>query len=233
MMLEVADVHTYYDLSHILFGISLHVDKGESVFLLGRNGSGKTTTLRSIMGLTPPRSGSVSFEGQDITNRPTHKIANMGVGFIPEDRRIFFYLTVRENLEIGAKTGGAEDIWTLDKIYSLFPILKEREKQAGPTLSGGEQQILTIARALMGNPKLLLLDEPTEGLAPLIIKTVSEHLTTLKEQGTTMLICESNVNLAAKIGDRVYLIEKGRIGWHGTLGELEADSALKLKYMGV
>ena len=233
MILEISDVHTYYDLSHILFGISLRVDKGESVFLLGRNGSGKTTTLRSIMGLTPPKAGNISFDGQDITNKPPHKISNMGVGFVPEDRRIFFYLTVRENLEIGARAGVTKDRWTLDKIYSLFPILKEREKQPGPTLSGGEQQILTIARALMGNPKLLLLDEPTEGLAPLIVKAVSEHLSTLKERGMTMLTCESNVNLASKIGDRVYLIEKGRIGWHGTLSELEADNKLKLRYMGV
>jgi branched-chain amino acid transport system ATP-binding protein len=231
MMLKVENIHTYYILSHILFGVFLCVDHGESVFLLGRNGSGKTTTLKSIMGLIPVSSGSIKFEDQEITQRPANIIANLGIGYVPEDRRIFFNLTVRENLEIGAKKG--DNVWTLDKVYALFPILKARGKQAGPTLSGGEQQMLTIARTLMGNPRLLLLDEPTEGLAPLIVKAVSDQLAALKEYATTMLVCESNVNLASRIGNRVYLIEKGKIGWDGTLNELQADSELKIRYMGV
>ena len=183
MLLEVSEINTYYGLSHILFGISLEIEEGETACILGRNGVGKTTTLRSIMGLTPPRSGSIRFRDEEIKGKQPFEIARKGIGFVPEDRIIFPDLTVHENLEIAAKSDDSRVKWTLDKIFDLFPLLKERQNQEGGTLSGGEQQMLTIARTMMGNPKLLLLDEPSEGLAPLMVRAIEEQIKLLRSEG--------------------------------------------------
>lgn len=220
-MLEVRDIHTFYGTSHILFGVSLSVNKGEVVALLGRNGAGKTTTIRSIMGLTPPRSGGIIFKGEGIKGLRPYQIARRGIGLVPAGRRIFPKLTVRENLEIAKKppTSGTE-AWTLEKIYDLFPRLKERENQAGGTLSGGEQQMLAIGRALMGNPEFLILDEPVEGLSPLMVGLVRDQLLKLKAQGMTMLLSEGNSTFAMRLSDRGYVLDKGVVKYHGTTKEL-------------
>ena len=230
MILEVKEIHTYYGTSHILFGISLEVNEGEVVCLLGRNGAGKTTTLRSIIGLTPPRSGSIKFKGQEIVGKPPYRIAPLGVGFVPDDRRIFPDLTVRQNILVARReTKGA--IWDLNRIYSLFPKLKELDSHMGNQLSGGEQQMLTIARTLMTNPQLLLLDEPGEGLAPLVIRAMEQQLLEIKKLGTTMLICEHNVGLATALSDRAYLMDKGTIRYQGTIEELRKNVEVKKKYL--
>jgi branched-chain amino acid transport system ATP-binding protein len=230
MILEVKEIHTYYGTSHILFGISLEVNEGEVVCLLGRNGAGKTTTLRSIIGLTPPRSGSIKFKGQEIVGKPPYRIAPLGVGFVPDDRRIFPDLTVRQNILVARReTKGA--IWDLNRIYSLFPKLKELDSHMGNQLSGGEQQMLTIARTLMTNPQLLLLDEPGEGLAPLVIRAMEHQLVEIKKLGTTMLICEHNVGLATALSDRAYLMDKGTIRYQGTIEELRKNVEVKKKYL--
>jgi len=232
MILEVKEIHTYYGTSHILFGISLEVNEGEVVCLLGRNGAGKTTTLRSIIGLTPPRSGSIKFKGQEIVGKPPYRIAPLGVGFVPDDRRIFPDLTVRQNILVARReTKGA--IWDLNRIYSLFPKLKELDSHMGNQLSGGEQQMLTIARTLMTNPQLLLLDEPGEGLAPLVIRAMEHQLVEIKKLGTTMLICEHNVGLATALSDRAYLMDKGTIRYQGTIEELRKNVEVKKKYLMV
>jgi len=232
MILEVKEIHTYYGTSHILFGISLEVNEGEVVCLLGRNGAGKTTTLRSIIGLTPPRSGSIKFKGQEIVGKPPYRIAPLGVGFVPDDRRIFPDLTVRQNILVARReTKGA--IWDLNRIYSLFPKLKELDSHMGNQLSGGEQQMLTIARTLMTNPQLLLLDEPGEGLAPLVIRAMEHQLLEIKKLGTTMLICEHNVGLATALSDRAYLMDKGTIRYQGTIEELRKNVEVKKKYLMV
>lgn len=231
MILEVEGIHTYFDLSHILFDISLTINEGEVICLLGRNGVGKTTILRSIMGLTPPRSGNIRFKGTDITRTATHIISRMGIGLVPEDRRIFPDLTVRENLEVSIK--GTTKNWTLERIFDLFPVLKERENQGGGELSGGEQQMLAIARALLGNPELLLLDEPTEGLAPLVVRMLGDQLEQLKKSGLTMILTEHGEALASRLGTRAYLIEKGKNVWEGTMQELHTDSEARIKYLGV
>ena len=233
MFLEVDNMDTFYGLSHILFKVSLSVDKGEVVCLLGRNGVGKTTTLRSIMGLTPPRSGSIKLAGQEIRGKQPFQIARRGIGFVPEDRIIFPGLTVRENLEIAMRGGGGEKGWTLEKVYQMFPLLKERGAQGGGTLSGGEQQMLTIARTLMGNPHLLLLDEPSEGLAPRIVKILEEQMRLLKEEGITILLSEQNSNFALKFSDRAYILEKGQICWEGALSELKEKPGILKRYLGV
>mgnify|MGYP001343367648 FL=1 len=232
MILEVKEIHTYYGTSHILFGISLEVNEGEVVCLLGRNGAGKTTTLRSIIGLTPPRSGSIKFKGQEIVGKPPYRIAPLGVGFVPDDRRIFPDLTVRQNILVARReTKGA--IWDLNRIYSFFPKLKELDSHMGNQLSGGEQQMLTIARTLMTNPQVLLLDEPGEGLAPLVIRAMEHQLVEIKKLGTTMLICEHNVGLATALSDRAYLMDKGTIRYQGTIEELRKNVEVKKKYLMV
>jgi branched-chain amino acid transport system ATP-binding protein len=230
MILEVNDIHTYYGTSHILFGVSLEIKEKEAVCLLGRNGAGKTTTLRSIIGLTPPRSGSIKFNGQEIVGKPPYRIASLGVGFVPDDRRIFPDLTVRQNILVARKEreGG---VWDLDRIYTLFPKLKELDSHMGNHLSGGEQQMLTIARTLMINPKLLLLDEPGEGLAPLVIETMKEQLGEIKKLGLTMLICEHNVGLATGLSDRAYVMDKGAIRYQGTIEELRQNDEVREKYL--
>ena len=232
MILEVKGIHTYYGTSHILFDVSINIKEKEAVCLLGRNGAGKTTTLKSIIGLTPPRSGSIKFNGQEIIGKPPYRIASMGIGFVPDDRRIFGDLTVRQNILIARreKKGGG---WDLDRIYTLFPKLKDLDSHMGNHLSGGEQQMLTIARTLMINPDLLLLDEPGEGLAPLVIETMKEQLGEIKKLGLTMLICEHNVGLATALSDRAYVMDKGTIRYQGTIEDLRKNEEVRKKYLMV
>jgi branched-chain amino acid transport system ATP-binding protein len=233
MILEVDTINTFYGTSHILFDVSMKIDGGELVCLLGRNGAGKTTTLRSIMALTPPKSGSVKFYGEEMTGRPPYKIAQKGMGYVPDNRLIFPDLTVRENLDVGIK--GSEHFkgepWTLDRIYEIFPKLKVLEKSLGGYLSGGEQQMLTIGRTLMGNPELILLDEPVEGLAPLVVKDFADRLLKLKEAGLTILFSEQNVRFSLSIADRAYVIDKGRIKYHGSIQVLSANEEVKRNYL--
>ena len=231
-MLEVREIHTYYGTSHILFGISLDVKEDEAVCLLGRNGAGKTTTLRSIIGLTPPRFGNISFNDKGIVGKPPYYIAKLGIGFVPDDRRIFPDLTVRQNILL-ARREKEGAIWNLERIYNLFPKLRELDTHMGSQLSGGEQQMLTIARTLMTNPQLLLLDEPGEGLAPLVIKAMEEQLGEIKKMGTTMLICEHNVGLATALSDRAYVMDKGTIRFQGTVEDLRKNEEVRKKYLMV
>jgi branched-chain amino acid transport system ATP-binding protein len=231
-MLEAKEIHTYYGTSHILFGISFNVNEGEAICLLGRNGAGKTTTFRSIIGLTPPKSGSIKFQGIEIIGKPSYRIAQMGVGYVPDTRRIFPDLTVRQNILV-ARREKEKSIWNLETIYALFPKLRELDNHMGTQLSGGEQQMLTIARTLMTNPRLLLLDEPGEGLAPLVIQSMKEQLGEIKSLGTTMLICEHNVGLATALSDRAYVMDKGTIRYQGTIEELKKNEEVRKKYLMV
>jgi branched-chain amino acid transport system ATP-binding protein len=226
----VEDLHAFYGLSHVLFGISLRAKHGEVVALLGRNGAGKSTALRSIMGLLPPRSGRVVFDGEDITGWPPHRISQRGLGFVAEDRRIFADLTVHENLEVGRRPGSH---WTHEAIYGFFPVLGERREQSGGTLSGGEQQMLAIARTLMGGPRLLLLDEPSEGLAPVVVRTLLERLLALKQQGQAILLSEQNLRFATRLADRAYILEQGHVRYAGTIAELTADEGVRQAYLMV
>jgi branched-chain amino acid transport system ATP-binding protein len=232
-ILELRGINTFYGLSHILFDIDLDAIEGETVCLLGRNGVGKTTTLKTIIRLAPPRTGTIRFAGQDITGLKTHFIARLGIGYVPEDRIIFPDLTVRENLEIGSLYGRSGGEWDYERIYQLFPVLKERERQEGGTLSGGEQQMLTIARTLMGNPTVLLLDEPSEGLAPLVVGALYDTVTELKNGGITILICEQNADFSLGLSDRSYLLEKGKICWGGPAQELKSKPEIMQRYLGV
>ncbi|MFH0845756.1 MAG: ABC transporter ATP-binding protein, partial [Pseudomonadota bacterium] len=207
MILEVKEISTFYGTSHILFDVSMSIDRGEIVCLLGRNGAGKTTTMRSIMGLTPPRSGSVQFHGEEVRGRPPYYIAQKGMGYVPDNRLIFPDLTVRENLELAIKIPKNFDgePWTVDRIYDLFPLLRRLEKHLGGYLSGGEQQALTVGRTLMGNPDLLLLDEPVEGLAPMVVKDLGKQILKLKDMGQTILFSEQNVRFATVMAERAYV----------------------------
>lgn len=236
-MLEVCDLHSYYGSSHILHGISLTVPEGRVVALLGRNGMGKTTLIRSVMGLRPPeiRQGSIRYKGWEITSRTPYEINRLGIGLIPQGRRVFPSLTVEENLRIAwhPSRDGRGTPWTLERVYELFPRLAERRRQRAKTLSGGEQQMLAIGRALMGNPDLLLMDEPSEGLAPLLVQLLRDQLLVLKREGLTMLLVEQNVGLAMALADEVYLIEKGHIVYHGSLSELQSQPALLQRYLGL
>ncbi|MCI0710265.1 MAG: ABC transporter ATP-binding protein [Chloroflexi bacterium] len=234
MFLQVQDIHTYYGLSHILFGVSLEMNAGECVCLMGRNGAGKTTTFRSIMGLTSPRSGAILFKGQPVHKQPPFKVAHFGIGFVPEERAIFPTLTVWENLDVAHKLGtDGNSKWTLERVYDFFPRLAERRNQLGGTLSGGEQQMLTIARTLMGNPELLLLDEPSEGLAPLIVETIGKLVAQIKQEGITVLLAEQNTYFALDLSDRVYIIDDGQIQYSGTTKEVRENRDIIRKYMGV
>jgi len=230
-MLEVRDLHSYYGKSHILHGVSLRLSEGELVCLLGRNGVGKSTTLKSMMGLVRAREGSIRFKDQELIGRQPFEIARLGVGYVPEDRRIFRSLTVHENLSIGIK--GSEDGethgqgWTIEKIYDFFPLLKKRQNNKGGHLSGGEQQMLTVARTLMGNPELILVDEPTEGLAPLIVKDVLEMLAAVRKSGVTILMVEQNFKGAVKIANRFYVMGKGKIVFAGNVEELMAAEDIR------
>ncbi len=234
MELSVENINTFYGLSHILFDVSLQVNKGEVVVLLGRNGAGKTTTMLSIMGLNPPKTGKVTYRGEDITGMAPYKVARAGIGFVPEDRRIFPDITVLGNLDVGRKVSKTKNNkWTLERIYQLFPVLKDFSNRHGGTLSGGEQQMLTIARSLMGNPDFLLLDEPSEGLAPLIVKVLGEFIEVIKKEGMTVLLSEQNTKFALKHADRAYIVDNGAIKYEGSIAELEQNDEVKKRYLAV
>jgi branched-chain amino acid transport system ATP-binding protein len=234
-LLEIREIDTYYGDSHILFGLSLDVDEGEMVCLLGRNGAGKTTTLKSIIGLVPPRSGRIAVRGRDLAGLSPYRIARLGIGYVPEERRVFGNLTVRENLEVARNTwgDGARSAWTAERVFELFPHLRGlRDRRAG-RLSGGEQQMLTIARTLMGNPDVLLLDEPSEGLAPLVVEMLGEQLGGLKRTGLTMIVAEQNIHFVSELGDRVYILEKGMVRYQGTMAEFLSNEDVRRAHLAV
>lgn len=234
MLLDVKETHTYYGKSHILHGVSLEVDKGEIVTLLGRNGVGKSTILKSIMGLVKPQKGAIQFKGQDIIGMKPHKICRLGVGYVPEDRRIFPKLTVRQNLQVGLKPKQKVDNpWTIDRVYEFFPQLGDRDNQRGGNLSGGEQQMLTIGRTLMGNPEIMLVDEPTEGLAPLLVEMVEKILSTTREEGISILLVEHAMDVALGLANRTYVMSKGEIVFHGTGDELLENTEVRKKYLEI
>lgn len=227
MMLEVQGIHTFYGLSHILFDVSLKVNDGQVVCLLGRNGAGKTTTLKSIMGLTPPSEGRILFKQENITGIAPYRLARHGIGYVPDDRRIFADLTVGENLEIAARKGPGGENWDKEKVFGLFPALKDLDDRGGGLLSGGEQKMLAIGRALMTNPQFLLLDEPTEGLAPALVNSLGERIKKLKEGGLTVLLAEQNIKFTLGLSDYGYIIDNGRIRFQGTVGELTDSEEVK------
>jgi branched-chain amino acid transport system ATP-binding protein len=235
-LIRVEDIHTYYGKSHILHGVSLEVGKAEVVGLLGRNGVGKSTTLKAIAGLVHPSQGEVRFEGRPISRLPAHRLARLGIGYVPEDRRIFRLLTVTENLRTGLDRHGvtkARKKELLDKVYQYFPVLAERRNQAGGTLSGGEQQMLAIARAMMLEPKIILLDEPTEGLMPRMVTQISQIIDVLRRESVAVLLVEQNVPLTLEAARRVYIIEKGVVRHHAMAAELRVDDAVIHQYLGV
>jgi branched-chain amino acid transport system ATP-binding protein len=233
-LLDVDGIETCYGLSQVLFGMSLSIRRGEMVALMGRNGMGKTTTIRSIMGLTPARAGTIKFAGRDVHKLPSFRIAQLGIGLVPEGRQIFPNLTVRENLVAASHNRlGASDPWTIEKIHALFPRLAERADNMGGTLSGGEQQMLAIGRALMTNPSLLILDEATEGLAPLIRDEIWNCLSMLKARGQSVLVIDKNVGNLVRIADRHYIIERGRAVWSGSSEALIAEPDLQHRYLGI
>jgi branched-chain amino acid transport system ATP-binding protein len=236
-MIEIMNIHSHYGKSHVLHGVSFELKEGELVCLLGRNGVGKSTTLKSIMGMVRPSHGGIRFEGQELVGMRPHQIARLGVGYVPEERRIFRSLTVHENLLIGMKqmkNGGVpREPWTVDRVYSIFPRLKERRGNKGIHLSGGEQQMLTVARTLMGNPKLILVDEPTEGLAPLIVKDVLEMLSAIRRAGVTVLMVEQNFKAAVKVADRFYIMSKGLMVFQGDMSALMAADEVRHNYLEV
>jgi branched-chain amino acid transport system ATP-binding protein len=232
-MLVVDDIHTYYGDSYVLQGVSLSVQAGAVVALLGRNGVGKTTLVRSIMGLTPPRRGKVVMEGQDITGLPPHRIARTGIGLVPQGRRIFPSLSVREHLEIAVRKTASGNPWTVERIFELFPNLRERESLPGNKLSGGEQQMLAVGRALVGNPRLVLMDEPSEGLSPLMVREVARLIATLKEIGTAILLVEQKVGFAIAHSDAIHIMNKGRIVQSCSPTELAEDQDMRSRLLGV
>lgn len=229
-MLELDNIHSYYGKSHVLEGVSLHVNAGELVTLLGRNGAGKTTTLKSIMGLVDTRQGGITFEGQDIRGEQPFRIARLGVALVPEHRGIFSILTVEENLKISVRQGSR---WALDDIYQWFPRLKERRRNTGNALSGGEQQMLAIARALLNDPKILLLDEPTEGLAPVIIDEIVKILAAIRKEGLPVLLVEQNLRVCEAVADRHYILEQGQVVYHGSADDFRADPSIRDRYLAL
>jgi len=233
-MLEVRDLQTAYGRSQVLFGVSMSVGAGQVATLLGRNGMGKTTTVRSIMGITPARSGSIRFEGKPIQNLPSYRVAQAGLGLVPEGRQVFPNLTVRENLlATAANRGGRENPWSLDRVYQLFPNLKERNSQYGDQLSGGEQQMLAIGRALMTNPRLLILDEATEGLAPLVRSEIYRSIERLKAEGMSILVIDKDLKALTRFAEVHYVLEKGRVVWSGSSADLAASRDVQQRYLGV
>ena len=229
-MLELADVHAVYGRSHVLHGVSLRAGEGEVVSLLGRNGAGKSTTLKAIVGVVEVTAGEIRFDGRSLRDVPTHRVARLGIGLVPEDRRIFAELSVLENLMVGARADGG---FTVDRIFGLFPRLAGLARQRGGSLSGGEQQMLTIARTLMTGPRLLLLDEPSEGLAPVVVAALADTVAALRRQGFSILMAEQNVKFARRLADRAYIIEKGQIRFDGTMAALDADESLRRAYLSV
>lgn len=241
-MLKLEGVNIYYRTSHVLQGVSFEVPEGRCAALLGRNGAGKTTTVHSVSGLVPPRESSIVFKGREISKLPPYKIAKLGLGLVPQGRRIFPSLTIRENLSVparnnrknsGSSEGNEREPWTLERVYELFPVLKEREGNMGNQLSGGQQQMLAIGRALMGNPDLILMDEPSEGLAPTIIEQVGDIVMALKQTGLSILLVEQNVALACRVADEVLVMNKGQIVWQGEPSKILSDESLQHKYLGV
>ena len=232
-LLEVDDISTAYGMSQVLFGVSLSVEQGTIVSLLGRNGVGKSTTMRSIMGLTPPHKGKVRWKGSDITALPTHEVSRLGIAFVPEDRRIFPELTVWENLDIGRRAASDDSGWDEARVYDLFPDLETLRDRRGGFLSGGEQQMLTIARGLMGNPELLLLDEPSEGLAPLVMEKLRDQIGRLKEEGLSIVLAEQNLDFVLSLSDHLYILEKGEVRFGGTPEEVRGNDELLRKYLTV
>ncbi len=230
MILEVKGIDTYYGLGHILHGLSVRVEEGEVVALLGRNGAGKTTTLRSVTGLTPPRNGEIRYKGRDIAGLDAYKISRIGIALVPETRDIFSYLTVKENLSIAGRRGSR---WQMETVLTRFPSLRERMNHKGRELSGGEQEMLAIARALMTGPELLLLDEPSQGLAPLVVTAVMETIRELKQQHVSMLLVEQNAEMALQLAERVYVIDHGTVVFEGTPAQLRADAQVTATYLGV
>ncbi len=228
-MLRLDGVEAAYGLSRVLHGVTLEAREGEVVSLLGRNGAGKSTTLKAIVGLVEVRAGTVSLDGRDITALATHEISKLGIGWVPEDRRIFSDLTVEENLLVGAKGGG----WSASRVYEYFPKLGQLAGRRGGSLSGGEQQMLTVARTLMGNPRILLLDEPSEGLAPVIVQALGQQIAALRREGLTIVLSEQNLKFAARLADRAYIIEKGQIRWEGAMSRLLEDDAARRAYLTV
>ncbi len=234
VLLAVDALQTFYGKSHVLRGVSFTVPRGGISVLLGRNGAGKTTTLRSIMGLTPPQSGSVRFKGRDVTGSPPHGVFRLGVGYVPEGRQIFPHLDVGENLRLAERTGGDGTRWTLERIFEYFPVLRERWRQRGRSLSGGEQQMLAIARALAGNPELLMLDEPSQGLAPRLVRELTTILVRLKDEGVTILLVEQNARMALALSDDVIVLGKGAVVFAGSTEDFRRREAeLKGRYLSV
>ncbi|HUK00515.1 MAG TPA: ABC transporter ATP-binding protein [Stellaceae bacterium] len=233
-MLRIADLNAFYGRAHILFDLAIEVAKGEVIALLGRNGAGKSTTLKSIIGLVRPASGEIRFRGQPISGLAPYAISRLGLGYVPEERRVFDELTVMENLEVGRQTPRTDaPTWTPERLFALFPNLAEMRTRRGGSMSGGEQQMLTIARTLMGNPALILLDEPSEGLAPVIVEQMARTVCALKAEGLTVVLSEQNLHFAQMVADRGYVIEKGRICYHGTMAELAADEEVRATYLTV
>lgn len=231
-VLQLTNVNTYYGESHILQGVNMAVPEGRAVALLGRNGMGKTTTIRSIIGFNQPKAGSIIFDGRELVGRTSHEIARLGIGLVPQGRRIFSSLTVRENLTVAAREGQANR-WTIEKIGEMFPILQQRANQKAGFLSGGEQQMLAIGRALVTNPKMLLMDEPSEGLSPKMVWEVARVISNLKSEGYTILLVEQNFTMALDVADEVYILNKGRIAWHGTSNELQVNTHITGQYLGM
>jgi branched-chain amino acid transport system ATP-binding protein len=233
-MLQLMQIDAFYGMSHALYGLTLSIDAGETVCLLGRNGAGKTTTIKSVMGLVEVRSGEILFRGEPLLGRRTHEISQLGVGYVPEERRIFRDLTVVENLIVGQRHGKKSNkIWSMEGVFFLFPTLKRLSHRKGGTLSGGEQQMLAIARTLMGSPDILLLDEPSEGLAPMVVKSIQEQVLRLKADHMPILLSEQNVRFATSVGDSVYIIEKGQIKLSGKAKDLLEDEAIRTTYLGI
>ena len=232
-MLELDDIHTYYRESYVLQGVSLKVNDAQIIGLLGRNGMGKTTTIRSIMNLNPPRSGTVVFNRKPLKGLRSYQISRMGIGLVPQGRRIFPSLTVKENLTMALRGGETNNLWTLDNIYSLFPVLKGRAKHRGNELSGGEQQMLAIGRAMMTNPTLLLMDEPSEGLAPLIVKHLSIIIRELNKNGVSILLVEQNLSLALEVVNYLYIIQRGKVVYDCTTQIMKENPRIKSAYLGV
>jgi len=233
-MLELINVNSYYGKAHILDDLSFTLDAGEVVSLLGRNGAGKTTTVKSIMQLVRPKNGTVTFQGQELTRLAPHQVAKLGIGYVPEERRIFTDLTILENLEVGRQPVRHDSIeWSPEKLFDLFPNLAERRQNRGKSLSGGEQQMLSIARTLMGNPRLLLLDEPSEGIAPVIVEQMAAMILRLKQEGLPVLLSEQNLHFARLVADRVVIIESGAKKYEGTFTELEANPEVRDAYLSV